>query len=262
MKINRMMVDMTLPEDFVWHLPSGRDDYLFVLFKSPSVLVVEGEKIPVGVGDAVLFDKLTPQYYYPSGGSFVHDFIHFDYESEAEKKEFSFIPYSKVIHISDYVSLSDTLRILSQYHVLASQSGTDIVRSLGRAFLLMIRDNIDREQSVYFERLLALRTRIYSNPQHAWTVEEMARSVAMSRSRLQLFYRESFGISCINDVISARMAMAKKLLCGTGLTVAQIAELCGYENVTHFIRQFKRCEALTPGQYKKRQGARTGECGK
>ena len=253
MKVNRMMVDMRLPEDFVWNFPSGRNDYLFVLFKSPSMLVLEGERIPVDLGDAVLFDKFTPQHYYPIEGKFVHDFLHFDYESEAEKKEFSLIPFGKVIHISDHTALSDALKILSRYHVVPSSSAKEIVHSLGRAFLLMLRENVDRPQNVYFERLLSLRSQMYSSPQLAWTVEEMARSVAMSRSQFQLFYRKTFGVSCINDVISARTEMAKKLLSNPEITVLQTAELCGYENVTHFIRQFKKKEAITPGQYRKKQ---------
>lgn len=257
MKIIRLMTNMTLPEHFVWEFPSGRNDYLFVLFKSPAMLVTGEGSFPVDFGDAVLFDKYTPQKYYSTKEKFVHDFIHFDFDNDAERMEFSGIPFSTVIRSDHYTQISDALELISNCFVLGSPLSRSITSHLGRAFLLMIKDCIRAPQVDHFSELLSLRSDIHNNPQIAWTVADMAKKVALSRSQLQMLYRKAFDVSCIDDVINSRIEMAKRLLLIPEITVAQAAVLCGYENKEHFIRQFKQKEATTPGRFKREQMEKT-----
>ena len=55
----------------------------------------------------------------------------------------------------------------------------------------------------------------------------------------------------MTDVISSRIERAKSLLMLTDLTARQIAVACGYENETHFSRQFRQITGKTPGEYRK-----------
>ncbi len=215
------------------------------------MLVANGNCIPVDVSDAVLFDKYTAQKYYPTKGEFVHDFIHFDFDNESEKKEFSSIPFSTVLRMDNHTKVSDTLSLISHYLLLNSSSSRSIVNHLGHAFLLMVRDSVNVPNNAYLSELLSLRNEIHNNPQLDWSVEAMTRKVSMSRSRLQAQYHKTFGISCMNDVISSRIEMAKKLLAVPEITISQTAELCGYKNVEHFVRQFKNRELTTPGNFKR-----------
>ena len=44
---------------------------------------------------------------------------------------------------------------------------------------------------------------------------------------------------------------AKLLLMNTRLSITAIAEMCGYDNPSYFIRSFKSVTDMTPGQYQR-----------
>ena len=46
--------------------------------------------------------------------------------------------------------------------------------------------------------------------------------------------------------------MAKRLLVETNNSVSLIAEKCGYENDSYFMRQFKSHIGITPSEYRKK----------
>ena len=66
---------------------------------------------------------------------------------------------------------------------------------------------------------------------------------------------------CGNDIIESRMKAARAYLTDSDLAVQRIAELCGYRNTEHFIRQFKQRNGVTPAVYRKQfwNGGKTHE---
>ena len=56
----------------------------------------------------------------------------------------------------------------------------------------------------------------------------------------------------MQDLIEARINAARQLLTATDLPVHEIAAACGYQNATHFMRQFKEITGLTPSAYRNR----------
>jgi AraC family transcriptional regulator of arabinose operon len=103
----------------------------------------------------------------------------------------------------------------------------------------------------YYDTLLHLRSLIYRHPEEKWTVARLAQQVNLSPSYFQRLYKQTFGTTCIADVIACKIQYAKTSLAATGGTVREIATLCGYENEEHFMRQFKREVGLTPTEYRK-----------
>lgn len=78
----------------------------------------------------------------------------------------------------------------------------------------------------------------------------MADYVHMSPFYFQHLYKELYHISCMQEVILARIERAKFYLTTTDMSVKAVSDFCGYENDLHFIRQFKKKEGLTPTQYR------------
>lgn len=68
---------------------------------------------------------------------------------------------------------------------------------------------------------------------------------------LQKIYRETFGISCVADVIASKIIYAKDILSKTNMSVLEVAYECGYKNDVHFMRQFKKCVGVTPSEYRR-----------
>jgi AraC family transcriptional regulator of arabinose operon len=81
-------------------------------------------------------------------------------------------------------------------------------------------------------------------------VEQIASRVNLSKSYFQHIYKELFGCSVVSDIINGRLEYAKYLLGNSSLSIAVISKMCGYENDTHFMRQFKRFVGVTPSQYR------------
>jgi len=85
-----------------------------------------------------------------------------------------------------------------------------------------------------YQKLLELRAKIYNNPQEKWTINRMCREMNVSQSYLQHIYKDIFQISCMNDVINARIEQAKFYLLQSVLSISTIGENCGYESEIHF----------------------------
>lgn len=96
-----------------------------------------------------------------------------------------------------------------------------------------------------------IRKNIFDNPHLDWTVDAMSATVDMNKARFFEVYKKLFNTSPIQDIISIRIKIAKTLLCTHRYSVSEVAEMTGYQNVFHFIRQFKKHTNITPKQYEK-----------
>ena len=79
----------------------------------------------------------------------------------------------------------------------------------------------------------------------------MTRRINLGRTRFQTLYKETFGISPIDDVINARVRLAKDRLKYTTRSIAEVAEMCGYKSTEHFCRQFAKITGMTPGNFRR-----------
>lgn len=106
------------------------------------------------------------------------------------------------------------------------------------------------------QKLQDLRNRILEHPEKDWSVANMAAELYISEAHFYAIYRQRFGVSPAQDVQNIRLEKASIML-RDKTPVAVTAELCGYHNVYHFIRQFKKKMGVTPGRY--RPGAENRE---
>ena len=80
--------------NFRWHLEHGSPVNLFVLFKSPASVFIDGDYVDVEPGTCVFFAKGAIRSYRSRGdGEFVHDFMEFDFESESERATYPFLAF-------------------------------------------------------------------------------------------------------------------------------------------------------------------------
>ena len=103
----------------------------------------------------------------------------------------------------------------------------------------------------YKEQIYRLRRNLISQPQKDWDIDAAAYDIGISRSHLQRRYKQIFGVTVKDDIISARIKRAMQLLTNTDMRIQEIAEQCGYNNESHFMRQFKEKCGMTAIQYRK-----------
>lgn len=78
----------------------------------------------------------------------------------------------------------------------------------------------------------------------------------ISSGYLSAAYKKAFGIPISKYIISLRMKHAAKLLRSTRLPVANIAESCGFNNLSYFMRTFKKYYGKTPTEYRNQPEAK------
>ena len=104
-------------------------------------------------------------------------------------------------------------------------------------------------QDEHIGRALAL---IHRDPARAWTVDSLARELAMSRSAFSARFTQLVGEPAMQYVTRWRMQVALDALETEGATVAQLAERLGYRSEAAFSRAFKRVIGVSPGAVRAR----------
>jgi AraC-like DNA-binding protein len=82
------------------------------------------------------------------------------------------------------------------------------------------------------------------------SVADMARRANLSPSRFGVVFRRHFGLSPHQYFLRLRIEHAQELLRMTDLPQREIAEYCGFADVHHFSKAFKRITRLPPGAYR------------
>lgn len=80
----------------------------------------------------------------------------------------------------------------------------------------------------------------------------------ISRTYFHRIYSKAFGVTFMQDVINSRLAAAADMLTGTNRSVSYIAEKCGYDSDSYFMRQFRKHYGCTPTEYRRRCIAENG----
>ncbi len=84
------------------------------------------------------------------------------------------------------------------------------------------------------------------------SVEQVAELVHLSPSRLMAFFHEETGMSFVRYVNDYRLEVSAEELLDSKKTVSEIAEDCGFGNVSYFIQIFKRKFSVSPSEYRRK----------
>lgn len=99
---------------------------------------------------------------------------------------------------------------------------------------------------------------MHGAPAHTWTVDVLAREAALSRSTFFERFSRAVGLPPMEYLLAWRMALAKQLLGGGGIAIAEVAERVGYSSASTFSTAFSRYVGLPPGRYARHNKDRTG----
>ena len=103
------------------------------------------------------------------------------------------------------------------------------------------------------ERLAAALRSMHASPAQPWTVAQLAREAALSRSAFFERFNRVLGVAPMEYLLTWRMALAKDLLRRDDCGMAEIAERTGYSSVNTFGVAFTRHVGMPPGRYARAQ---------
>ena len=256
MYLHYVALNTSHESDFIQERPKGVVDFLLLHFKTNTTLIINGFTYVISTPSIVLISPLTPHRYFPNSASYSDDYVHFAVEDvEAFLHELTF-PVNSPIPLSNNNSIHTLLRLISDEFRMDNIHFIQIITLLIKLLMLKIGETWETLQAQskaipHLEDLIRIRSRVLDYPANNWSVEELAESAHLSLAYFQVLYKKAFGITVINDLINAKISLAKNYLSSTHLPIYQIAQESGYTETTHFIRQFKKHTGLTPGAFRK-----------
>ena len=102
-------------------------------------------------------------------------------------------------------------------------------------------------------RLAVAMRHMHGDPARPWTVDELAKKAALSRSAFFDRFSRAVGLPPMEYLLAWRMAIAKDLLSRGGVAIAEVAERVGYSSASTFSTAFSRHVGQAPGRYARQQ---------
>jgi AraC-like DNA-binding protein len=181
-----------------------------------------------GSPDAALLVSLLPQLVHVRGERRLATLVEFVREESREQRPAREVVLSRLLE----VLLIEALRSTA-----ATSAPPGLLRGLADS------------------RLAAAIRAMHERPAHAWTVVELAKEAALSRSTFFERFRSAVGVAPIDYLLTWRMALAKDLLLRNESRIAEIAQRVGYSSASTFSVAFTRHVGRPPSQYAREEQA-------
>ena len=137
----------------------------------------------------------------------------------------------------------------------ASGGDPEIVRGLLRVWLREVRRHArDDETARIPEAFVRAKRFVETSYLERITLAGLAALAGLSRQHLCEGFRRHFGVTPVDYAIDLRMRHAAELLGDENLTVTRVAEACGFGDVYHFSKAFKKRTGTSPTAYRRRRG--------
>lgn len=259
----------------------GQPSFCAVL-EGSCLLAVDGEDaVTLEAGDFVLlpatpgftmssFEKSKPVFIDPKSASTARNEVrhgrrggrpdvrllggYFAFDSPDAALLVSLLP--AVLHVRGIPRLSTLVSLVAEEST-AQGPGRDLV--LARLVELMLVEALRSKpddntpsgllRGLADARLAAAMRYMHGDPARSWTVDQLARKVALSRSTFFERFTRAVGLPPMEYLLAWRMAMAKDLLSREELALAEVAERVGYGSASTFSTAFSRYVGVPPSKF-------------
>jgi AraC-like DNA-binding protein len=261
--------------------------YLEVDGLKPPVSLAGGDLVMLSHGDAhILCDHLDSpivpleelvkacpkceahkSFHYGGGGSLTAMVAgHFIFENQMSKSFLSTLP--PLVHIhgeqGQVVPWLDTTLKWMAAETNSKNPGAEIMASrlTDMLFIQILRAHIAEHAGECNGQVGWLRAMtdshlgkafelIHEQPNHPWTVADLASQVHMSRTAFSIRFTQLAGMPPLAYVTKWRMLKASDILRQGQASISEIATHVGYESEASFSKAFKREIGVAPGMYRR-----------
>lgn len=269
--------------DFSWKLPKRIIfDYELLYIKEGDVLITINDTIyNAHAGDVFLFRPNKPHSMQPLSSSGIRQpHIHFDliWQEDSENVFISFKTLAQMneaersmirqdILLNSSIDLPDKLRItdMNTFEQLLSDVILEFESQLPYAqisaqgaFLYLwsfiLRQHLSyNNQQISPQNALMLSIRHFLNryTSQSISLDDLSYRFNISKFYLNRSFKEVFGMSPIHYHQYCRMEKAKNMVLYTSLSIGQIADELGFENLSTFSRAFKHRYSQSPSEVRR-----------
>lgn len=234
--------------DFPWPRTIISTRYMLIIPFSTITYRIEDETYSAGVGDAIL----VKPYLHRSVPTLHHDYLRLIISFELEGEQ-DYLPGAALSKLSDNGwKLLDAL--LTTYAdgdaVTCAFQLVSLLRDLGQ-------NSREESERKLCEKVMLVSTLVNQYLGQTLSIKDLAAKVDWSPSHLRRSFRIQTGMSLGEYIERRRLASAQRLLSDTEMSVAAVAEACGYESIYSFSRFFKNRTGIPPLRF--RRECRSGQ---
>lgn len=232
--------------------------YLFFYITSGSgILHYDEKEYPLSAGDCVFINCQTPYFHQSSDDLWSLSWIHF-YGPTIHSIYLKYMERGgqPVFHPNDLTRLDKHWKSL--YHLVSS---SDYIRDmkinehLFSIITLIMEEswNPDRRPLTSKQQsLIDVKEYLDTHYAEKITLDKLSEVFLINKYYLERIFKEQFGTSIINYLLSIRITHAKQLLRFSDKSVEQIGLECGISPLYYFSRTFKQTEGISPSEYRMR----------
>ncbi|MFJ7936140.1 helix-turn-helix domain-containing protein [Sporosarcina sp. NPDC096371] len=230
---------------------NGMSDWLITFTLSgEGYFIVDDEKITSSQGDVILLmPKVPHQYGTREGSEWNFMWVHFS----PELFETNYLSGENLVkltmenkHIQNRLSQAFDKLILDYRE--RNNYWFELCQNSLKEILLLIAQKQKYSIEPRVEEVLHLLSKQMSE---SFKIEELARKVGLSPSRLSHLFKENVGSSILETLKQMRLNQAALLLEHTDRNASEVAVEVGFQNYNHFAIQFRKRFGISPRNYKK-----------
>ena len=228
----------------------------FVVLSGTGSLTYEGMTYELSAGDCVFIDCRKAYSHSTSDNLWSLQWCHFYSPSlPAVYEKYKERGGRPVFHPDD---LTPFTSLLTDLYNLASSS--DYIRDmrinekLGSLLILLMEQSWHPESVIVSRKrmeLVAVKEYLDEHYTEKIMLEELAEKFFINKFYLSKIFKETYGTTVNNYLISKRITRAKQLLRFTDMTVDEIGVVVGMADANYFSRMFRKVEGISPREYRK-----------
>lgn len=245
-----------ITKDFYVNRPNGRFDYQIIYISSgKGYFTINETELTAEEGSLLLYRPYELQkYHYPCGSQTQAYWVHFTGYEVSSLLEGSQFPSVMRLSSSFYQEIETLYKRIMVELQLKRSGFVPLTNLLFRQMLLLM----ERNQKELLENrvsgnhlILPVIEYLHAHYGDKITVELLAAKCNLSTYRFIHNFKHFTGKSPIDYLINIRINKAKELLMDSSLSIAEIAEITGYENSLYFSRLFCKNAGMPPTSYRR-----------
>lgn len=250
------------------------DARLFYILSGSGKIIIEKTAYDITPGMVILFQAGTEYEWRTQQMRYMT--VNFDYTAQYRDVRHTFSPvtadsyrknkFSDTILFSDasemnaplvgydFMLLEESIRaVVIEYHLKGEWCDELLSTSLKSILIRLLRakraeGKVSNKQGA--QMVGEIIEYIQTNAHKDINNQNIARAFHFNESYVGRLFKSYVGVSLHTFLLEWRITMAKQYL-SDGLPVGQVAELCGFTDLCHFSKMFKKKAGETPLQYRK-----------
>lgn len=139
--------------------------------------------------------------------------------------------------------------LLFRYHMCTSQG--EIFSLLQESLEEIMKQHIQMREQTEMRPILDAKRYIQEHFQEPLKLEDVSREIGFNATYFSSVFKKETGKNFSDYLTELRMSRAKQLLCSKELSVNDVAEAVGYQDIKYFSKLFKKAAGISPSEYKK-----------